>query len=81
MIDHYEMPHPMADHCPHAGVGKACRPCRQKFRWTADDLRDTPAGRALLAEGWDACAKWGVDCDWAATGQMHAALDANPYHP
>ena len=31
MTDHYEMPHRRADECPHAGVGKACRPCRERF--------------------------------------------------
>ena len=29
MTDHYEMPHPNADACQHAGLGKACRPCRE----------------------------------------------------
>ena len=29
MSDHYEMPHPDADACQHAGLGKACRPCRE----------------------------------------------------
>ncbi len=32
MTDHYEMPHARADECPHAGVGKACRPCRELFK-------------------------------------------------
>ena len=31
MTDRYEMPHPRADECRHAGVGKACRPCRDRF--------------------------------------------------
>lgn len=31
MTDHYEMPHHRADECSHAGVGKACRPCRARF--------------------------------------------------
>ena len=26
-----ESPHHLADHCEHAGVGKACRRCRRKF--------------------------------------------------
>lgn len=34
MTDHYEMPHARADECPHAGVGKACRPCRDRFEST-----------------------------------------------
>lgn len=33
-IDHYEMPHARADECPHAGMGKACRPCRDRFERT-----------------------------------------------
>lgn len=32
MIDRYEMPHVRADECPHAGVGKACGPCRELFQ-------------------------------------------------
>lgn len=31
MTEHYEMPHRFADLCPHAGVGKACAPCRRAF--------------------------------------------------
>ena len=38
MTDHYEMPHPRADECTHAGVGKACRPCRDRLA-----LLDAPA--------------------------------------
>ena len=38
MTDHYEMPHPRADECTHAGVGKACRPCRDLLA-----LLDAPA--------------------------------------
>lgn len=28
MTERYEATHPLADYCQHAGVGKACRPCR-----------------------------------------------------
>ena len=35
MTDYYEMPHRKADECPHAGVGKACRPCRDRFEESA----------------------------------------------
>ena len=31
MTDRYEMTHPSADACQHAGVGKACRQCRETF--------------------------------------------------
>lgn len=58
MTDHYEMPHPDADACAHAGVGKACRPCREVLdNLHRISLRDTGDGRALMAEGksagWD----------------------------
>lgn len=39
---------------------------------TADDLRDTPAGRALMAEGWDAAWK-------RAWGPAACELTPNPY--
>ena len=35
-------------------------------RLTADDLRDTPAGRALMAEGWDALIE-----SMSASGEFH----------
>ena len=51
MTDHYEMPHPDADACAHAGVGKACRPCREVLdNLHRIDLRNTPAGKQLMAE-------------------------------
>ena len=58
MTDHYEMPHPDADACAHAGVGKACRPCREVLdNLHRINLRDTVDGRTLMAEGksagWD----------------------------
>lgn len=36
--DHYEMPHANADNCEHAGVGKACRPCRNADDVTANEV-------------------------------------------
>lgn len=54
MTDHYEMPHPDADACAHAGVGKACRLCREVLdNLRRINLRHTTAGRQLMAEGWD----------------------------
>ena len=55
------------------GVGE--RPFSQRMRaaiaaalphLTADDLRDTPAGRALMAEGWDALIE-----SMSASGEFH----------
>ena len=55
------------------GVGE--RPFSQRMRaaitaalphLTADDLRDTPAGRALKAEGWDALIE-----SMSASGEFH----------
>ena len=46
MTDHYEMPHARADECPHAGVGKACRPCRDRF----ERAPITPDERAAMRE-------------------------------
>ena len=54
MIDHYEMPHPDADACDHAGVGKACRPCREVLdNLHRINLRNTRVGRELMTEEWD----------------------------
>ena len=67
MTDHYEMPHPDADACAHAGVGKACRPCREVLdNLHRISLRDTPAGRELMAEGWDALIE-----SMSASGEFH----------
>ena len=55
------------------GVGE--RPFSQRMRaaitaalphLTADDLRNTPAGRALMAEGWDALIE-----SMSASGEFH----------
>lgn len=54
MTEYYEMPSPFADVCPHSGVGKACKPCREKH--AAEALRDVLAvsredvARALHAD-------------------------------
>ena len=83
MIDHYEMPHPDADACPHAGVGKACRPCREVLdNLHRINLRGTPAGKQLLAEGWDR----GWDSGHGDTvahddGVSPFSVSINPYRP
>lgn len=41
---------------------------------TADDLRNTPAGRALLAEGWEAHVR-------VTNAYNLTAAELNPYHP
>ena len=67
MTDHYEMPHPDADACSHAGVGKACRPCREVLdNLHRINFRHTTAGRTLLAEGWDALIE-----SMSASGEFH----------
>ena len=48
MTDRYEMPHPRADECRHAGVGKACRPCRDRF--VVPEAAVERAARAMQAE-------------------------------
>ena len=60
-----ESPHHLADHCEHAGVGKACRRCRRKFdaasQWARDYLAEqepTDTGD-LVAVSWTDC-----DCEW-----------------
>lgn len=52
--DHYEMPHPDADACDHAGVGKACRPCLEVlYNLHLINLCHTTDGKQLMAEAWD----------------------------
>ena len=77
MTDHYEMPHPDADACAHAGVGKACRPCREVLdNLHRISLRDTGDGRALMAEGWKEATVWVRYRDGTWPQDME---DANPY--
>ena len=67
MTDCCEMPHPDADACAHAGVGKACLPCREVLdNLHRINLRDTPAVRSLMAEGWDALIE-----SMSASGEFH----------
>ena len=78
MTDHYEMPHPDADACAHAGVGKACRPCREVLdNLHRINLRDTPAGRALMAEAWDQ----GVADNERGWQHVYAGHDIDPDDP
>ena len=48
---------------------------------TADDLRDTPAGRALMAEAWERGwldrKQYDQDIDWRTI----PVTDTNPYRP
>ena len=48
--------------------------------YTADDLRDTPAGRELMAEAWDAAITllW-RDYEAIDSGEFSDARIANPY--
>jgi len=47
---------------------------------TADDLRRTPAGRALMAEGWDAACRKVIHMAWAdSSDAKHLADEGNPY--
>ena len=79
MTDHYEMPHPDADACAHAGVGKACRPCREVLdNLHRISLRDTTAGRALMAEAWDQGAEAG-ERDYATALDPDHECIPNPY--
>jgi hypothetical protein len=77
MTDHYEMPHPDADACAHAGVGKACRPCREVLdNLHRISLRDTGDGRELMVEGWKEATVWVRYRDGTWPQDME---DANPY--
>ena len=77
MTDHYEMPHPDADACAHAGVGKACRPCREVLdNLHRISLRHTTAGRELMVEGWKEATVWVRYRDGTWPQDME---DANPY--
>ena len=61
MSDHYEMPHPDADACQHAGLGKACRPCREVLdNLHRINLYHVKEVKELMAEGW----KLGEACGW-----------------
>lgn len=56
MTDHYETPHPDADACQHAGVGKACRPCREVLdNLHRINIYHVKKVRELRAEAWDRC--------------------------
>ena len=48
---------------------------------TADDLRDTPAGKQLLAEGWEAARRKVIHMAWADSSDAEDRADeGNPYH-
>lgn len=49
MRDFYEMYHPLADFCEHAGVRKACRPCRQRFDKVAPEATEQEVFAAARA--------------------------------
>lgn len=49
MRDFYEMPHPLADFCEHAGVRKACRPCRKRFDQVAPEATEQEVFAAARA--------------------------------
>ena len=47
---------------------------------TADDLRNTPAGKQLLAEGWDAACRKVIHMAWADSSDAeYLADEGNPY--
>ena len=47
---------------------------------TADDLRNTPAGRALMAEGWEAACRKVIRMAWADSSDAeYLADEGNPY--
>ena len=49
-------------------------------RLTADDLRDTPAGKQLLAEGWEAACRKVIRMAWADSSDAeYLADEGNPY--
>ena len=57
----YEMPHRLADCCPHAGVGKACAPCRAEF------ARIARIKAEAWEEGYEAAARYhDLDTEFAA---------------
>lgn len=48
---------------------------------TADDLRGTPAGKQLLAEGWEAACRKVIHMAWADSSDAeYLADEGNPYH-
>ena len=47
---------------------------------TADDLRHTPAGKQLLAEGWEAACRKVIHMAWADSSDAeYLADEGNPY--
>ena len=47
---------------------------------TADDLRNTPAGKQLLAEGWEAACRKVIHMAWADSSDAeYLADEGNPY--
>ena len=49
-------------------------------RLTAGDLRDTPAGKQLLAEGWEAACRKVIHMAWADSSDAGYLADkGNPY--
>ena len=53
MSEYYEMPHERADECPHAGVGKACAPCRWRFALLSDETVERAADILEALDGDD----------------------------
>ena len=47
---------------------------------TSNDLRDTPAGRELMAEGWEAACRKVIHMAWADSSDAeYLADEGNPY--
>lgn len=85
--ERYEMPHPLADQCAHAGVGKACKPCRERLafieaarveasRYWLETLQDETVGIGDLGQHMAEWARTHLEQQEPTDTEVEAAANA-----